>query len=52
MNFSVQCFRKIPGAKQFMDKSVGEENQDNPSEVFCLPLPKLFVAEPFGVSLI
>ena len=52
MNPSVKCFRKFPVAKQFMDKRVGEENQDFPSKIFCLTLPKIFVREPFGVSLV
>ena len=30
----------------------GEEYQDIPSKIFCLTVPKPFVWEPFGVSLI
>ena len=30
----------------------GREQQDVPSETFCLTLPKYFVIEPFSVSLI
>ena len=34
-----------------MDKR-GGEYQDFPSKVFCLTVPKIFVGEPFSVSLI
>ena len=46
------CFRKFPVAKKFMDKRGRGEYQDFPSEVFCLTVPKIFVGEPFTVSLI
>ena len=44
------CFRKILVAKKFMDKRVGEE-KDFQSKTFCLKVPKIFVGEPFCVSL-
>ena len=31
---------------------MGAEYQDFPSKVFCLIVPKIFVGEPFRVSLI
>ena len=34
-----------------MDKSSGEY-QDFPSKIFCLTMPKIFLGEPFSVSLI
>ena len=47
------CFRKFPVAKKFIDKrGGGEEDQDFPSKIFCLTVPKKFVGEPFIVSLI
>ena len=45
------CFRKIPVAKKFMDKRGGGKYPDFPSKVFCLTVPKIFVGEPFSVSL-
>ena len=45
------CFRKFPVAKNIMDKR-GGGYQDFPSKVFCLTVPKIFVGEPFSVSLI
>ncbi len=45
------CFRKLLAAKNFMDKKAGEY-QDFPSKFFCLTVPKIFVGEPFSVSLI
>ncbi len=45
------CFRKFLVAKNFMDKKAGEY-QDFPSKFFCLTVPKIFVGEPFSVSLI
>ena len=46
------CFRKIPVAKKFMDKTGGGGYQDFPSKNFCLTVPKTFVGESFSVSLI
>ena len=46
------CFRKFPVAKNIMDKRGGGGYQDFPSKVFCLTVPKIFVGEPFSVSLI
>ena len=46
---SVLCFRKYLVAKFFMDKK--GENQEFPLKIFCLTVPKNFVAEPFSVSL-
>ena len=46
------CFRKIPVAKQFMDKRGGGEYRKLPSECFCLTVPKNFMGESFSVSLI
>ena len=34
-----------------MDKG-GGEYEDFPSKIFCLAVPKIFVGEPFSVSLI
>ena len=44
-------FRKILVAKKFLDKRVGEE-KDFQSKTFCLKVPKIFVGEPFCVSLL
>ena len=52
MNLSVQCFRKVPVVKQFVDKSEGEANQDFSSTIFCVTVLKSFVGEPFSVSLL
>ena len=46
------CFRSFPVAKKFMDKRGGGKYPDFPSKVFCLTVPKIFVVEPFSVSLI
>ena len=46
---SVLCFRKSLVAKIFMDKK--GEYQEFPLKIFCLTVPKNFVAEPFSVSL-
>ena len=35
-----------------MDKKGVGENQDFPSKFFCLTVPKIFVGEPFSVSII
>ena len=48
-NISVLCFRKFLVAKLFMDKK--GEYQEFPSKIFCLTVPKNFVAESFSVSL-
>ena len=45
------CFRNFLVAKKFNDKKAGEYH-DFPSKFFCLTVPKRFVGEPFGVSLI
>ena len=44
-------FRKFPLANKFMDKWGGGEYQNFSSKIFCLTVPKLFVGEPFSVSL-
>ena len=44
-NTSVLCSRKIPVAKNYMDRKRGY--QDFPSETFCLTVPKNFVGKPF-----
>ena len=44
------CFRKFLVANKFMDKQ--GEYQKFPSKNFCLTVPRNFVGEPFGVSLI
>ena len=41
---------KVLVANKFMDKKGGY--QSFPSEIFSLTVPKLFVGEPFSVSLI
>ena len=46
------CFRKFPRAKNFMDQRRGGEYQAFPSKTSCLTVPKIFVQEPFSVSLI
>ncbi len=45
------CFRNFLVAEKFMDKKAGEY-QDFPLKIFCLTVPKIFVGEPFSVSLI
>ena len=47
----MQCFRKILVAKKFLDKGEGKY-QVSPSKFFCLTVTKIFVVEPFTVSLI
>ena len=44
-------FQKISGSEKVYIRG-GGEYQDFPSKVFCLTLPKIFVGEPFSVSLI
>ena len=44
------CFGKVLVANKFMDKK--GRHQSFPSEIFSLTVPKLFVGEPFSVSLI
>ena len=44
------CFRKFLLPKNARDKRGGY--QDFPSKTFCLTVPKIFVGEPFSVSLI
>ena len=45
-------FQKISGSQKVYGKEGGGECQVFPSEVFCLTVPKIFVGEPFTVSLI
>ena len=45
------CFRKLLVAKKFMDKKGGGVTK-LPSKIFCLKVPKIFVEEPFSLSLI
>ena len=45
------AFQKISGSQKFMDKRGGGKYPDFPSKVFCLTVPKIFVGEPFSVSL-
>ena len=40
------CFRKVPVAKKFMDKRVGNY-KGFPSKIVCLTVPKFFVGDPF-----
>ena len=44
---SVLCFRKVPVARNSMDKRGG--SQDYPSKVFCTTTPKTLAREPFCV---
>ena len=44
------CFRKFLVAKKFMDEKRGVSK--NSVEIFCVTVPKLFVGEPFKLSLI
>ena len=46
----MMCFRKIPLAKKFTDKTGGY--QKFPSKIFCLIVPKNFAGESFSVSSI
>ena len=47
------CIRKLLVAKKFMDKKGGGgECQNFPLKIFCLKVPKIFVGQPFRVSLI
>ena len=46
------CFRKIAVAKKLKEKWGGGMYQDFPSNGFCLTVPKIFVGDPFGFSLI
>ena len=46
MNASVLCLRKVPVAKNSMDKRGGGP-QGFPSETFCFTMPNFFVGEPF-----
>ena len=48
-NLFVQCFRKFPVAKNFVDNG---GYQVLPSENFSLTVPKNFAGESFTVSLI
>ena len=61
-NFFVSQCRKFPqgilyccfnfGYRKSLDKRGGGGYQDFPSKFFCLTVPKIFVGEPFSVSLI
>ena len=44
-------FRKIPVAKNFMDKRVGNYKAF-PSKILCLTVTKNFVGQPLSVSMI
>ena len=44
------CLRESPVAKKFVDKRGGY--QDFQPKSFCITVPKIFVGESFGVSLI
>ena len=44
------CFRKFLVAKKFTVKKAGE-NQNFPSKIFRLTVLKIFVGEPFSLSL-
>ena len=44
VNPSLLCFRKLPVAKKFMDKS--GEYEDFPSEIFSLTVAKNFIGYP------
>ena len=48
------CFGKVPLVKKFMDKRGGGGGSMKISSrnFFCLTVPKIFVGEPFSVSLI
>ena len=46
------CFRKIPVAKKFMDKSGGGGIQDFRSKISCLTVPKTSVGQTCRVSII
>ena len=46
------CFTKLLVSKSFMDKRGGREYHDFPSKFFCLTVTRIFVGEPFSVSLI
>ena len=50
-NPSVLCFGQFAAAKKFMDQNAGGENQDFPSKLFCLTLPKNFVQDGGRKSL-
>ena len=50
-NPSVLCFRKIPIRDKFMDKKGGGSVKMF-RRTLCLTVPKIFVAEPFRMSLI
>ena len=47
------CLTKFLVSKKMMDKRGvgGREYHDFPSKIFCLTVPKIFVGEPFSVSL-
>ncbi len=44
-------FKNFPVAKKFIDQNEGKEYQVYPSNIFCLPVPKVLVKESFSVSL-
>ena len=43
---TILCFRKVLVSNNFLDKR-GGDCQDFLSEIFCRPVPKSFIAEPF-----
>ena len=45
------CFRKVPVAKKFMDKRVGNY-KGFPSKIVCLTVTKNFVGKILSVSLV
>ena len=45
------CFRKVPVAKKFMDKRVGNY-KGFPSKIVCLTVTKNFVGQILSVSLV
>ena len=50
-NLSMLCLRKFLVPKKFMDKREGEVSRFS-AENFCLTVPKIYVVEPFSVSLV
>ena len=49
---TLPCFTNFLVSKRFMDKRGRREYHDFSSNFFCLTVPKIFVGEPFSVSLI
>ena len=46
------CFTDFPVSRKFTEKSGGGGYQDFPSKIFCVTVPKVFVGDSFGFSLI